>query len=300
MSGTALAMAGKNGSAKAASLPVVMPAEADAPFGSLRPGFFARAAWGLAMRRGLRKGLKKPLRRLAARAFPGPFDVMAGGLCWRLWPAENYCDRIVLARRRLPEVEEHEALFEGLEAGDVVVDIGANIGTYALDAARRMAPGGKVLAVEPSPRTHAKLAANAAANRGRIGDVSLRQIAVGEKAGTVTLFANAGSNAGQSSLLAEGAGKSGVAVTVEALPLAELLKDEGIEAIAAMKIDVEGFEDRIVDAVLALPQEAWPRRLQLETEHRALWQHDAVARLREAGFAAVLETTENVVLQRRA
>ena len=300
MSGTALAMAETRGPASAGSLPVVMPGHADAPFGSRRPGLVARAVWGLAMRRGLRKGVRKPLRKFAARMFPGPFDVEAGGLCWRLWPAENYCDRVVLARRRLPEVEEHEALFAGLTAGDTVVDIGANIGTYALDAARRVGADGRVLAVEPAPRTHAKLAANVAANRGRIGDVILRQVAIAEEAGTVTLYANAGSNAGQSSLLAEGAGKSGVAVTVEALPLADLLKGEGIDGIAAMKIDVEGFEDRIVDAVLALPQETWPRRLQVETEHRALWRRDAVASLREAGFAAVLETTENVVLQRRA
>ncbi|MCW2309537.1 FkbM family methyltransferase [Rhodobium gokarnense] len=300
MSGTALAMAETSGPASAGALPVVMPGHADAPFGSLRPGLFARALWALAMRRGLRKGLKKPLRKLAARAFPGPFDVTAGGLCWRLWPAENYCDRVILARRRLPEVEEREALFEGLRAGDTFVDIGANIGTYALDAARRLKPGGRVLAVEPGPRTHAKLAANVAANRARIGDVILRQVAVAQEAGTVTLYANAGSNAGQSSLLAEGAGRSGVAVTVEAVPLADLLAGEGIAAIAAMKIDVEGFEDRIVDAVLALPQETWPRRLQVEIEHRALWRRDAVARLREAGFATVLETTENVVLQRRA
>jgi FkbM family methyltransferase len=40
-----------------------------------------------------------------------------------------------------------------LSPGDVVVDVGANIGVFSLYAAAAVAPGGTVLAVEPVPRT---------------------------------------------------------------------------------------------------------------------------------------------------
>jgi hypothetical protein len=47
-----------------------------------------------------------------------------------------------------------------LSAGDVVVDVGANVGVFAIDAARSVAPGGTVLAVEPAPAAAAALSRN--------------------------------------------------------------------------------------------------------------------------------------------
>ena len=49
-----------------------------------------------------------------------------------------------------------------LKAGDVVVDVGANIGVHAVAAARAVAPGGTVLAVEPAPEAAAALSRNLA------------------------------------------------------------------------------------------------------------------------------------------
>ena len=69
------------------------------------------------------------------------------GLKFRLYPGENYDDRKILARQRLPEREEHTLVGNLLKPGAVFVDIGANVGTYALFAARR---GARVLAIEGS------------------------------------------------------------------------------------------------------------------------------------------------------
>ncbi len=49
-------------------------------------------------------------------------------------------------------------------AGDTVVDIGANIGWMTLQLARQVGPTGHVLAFEPTPRAHARLEENVAAN----------------------------------------------------------------------------------------------------------------------------------------
>ncbi len=49
-----------------------------------------------------------------------------------------------------------------LRPGDVVVDVGAHVGTFAVQAAEAVGSGGKVIALEPTPQTFACLSANAA------------------------------------------------------------------------------------------------------------------------------------------
>ena len=44
------------------------------------------------------------------------------------------------------------------------VDVGANVGTYALALARHVGADGKVIAIEPHPVTHARLTFNNAAS----------------------------------------------------------------------------------------------------------------------------------------
>jgi FkbM family methyltransferase len=51
-----------------------------------------------------------------------------------------------------------------LRDGGVFVDVGANVGTYALPLARDAGASGKVIAIEPHPLTHARLAFNHAAS----------------------------------------------------------------------------------------------------------------------------------------
>ena len=47
-----------------------------------------------------------------------------------------------------------------LAQGDVVVDVGGNIGFFALFAAQQVGPGGKVITLEPIPPLHNKLVYN--------------------------------------------------------------------------------------------------------------------------------------------
>src|SRR5215471_19195745 len=51
-----------------------------------------------------------------------------------------------------------------LEPGDVFVDGGAHVGLFTLVAARRVGPGGRVIAFEPSPANRQRLLDNVALN----------------------------------------------------------------------------------------------------------------------------------------
>ena len=58
-----------------------------------------------------------------------------------------------------------DAMLGALREGDVVWDLGANIGWFSLLAARAVGPTGRVIAFEPSPANAAAIKANAARNK---------------------------------------------------------------------------------------------------------------------------------------
>lgn len=68
-----------------------------------------------------------------------------------------------------------------IQQGDCVLDVGANIGLFALEAARR---GAQVHAFEPLPATFAALDANARAFGG--GQINAHNLALGAQMGTAT------------------------------------------------------------------------------------------------------------------
>src|SRR5687767_5587801 len=68
-----------------------------------------------------------------------------------------------------------------IEPGDVVLDVGANIGTVALALAHRVGPSGRVYAFEPQRIVFQLLCANLAINA--VSHVDARWLAIGAVAG---------------------------------------------------------------------------------------------------------------------
>jgi FkbM family methyltransferase len=84
------------------------------------------------------------------------------------------------------ELAQGRALRALCRPGDVVFDVGANVGYMALIAAREVGPDGRVVAIEPGARSYSLLEINAARNfPDRI--VTMRA-ACDEADGTATLF----------------------------------------------------------------------------------------------------------------
>jgi FkbM family methyltransferase len=122
---------------------------------------------------------------------------------------------------------------------DVVVDVGANIGWYSL-LIDRLAPNPvAVLAFEPDPGNFALLETNLAINGSR--RVHAVRAALGESAGTATLYRHGESNLGRHSLLPV---NQGDAVSVATVRLddywARLRLGERIPRL--IKMDIEGYE----------------------------------------------------------
>jgi FkbM family methyltransferase len=132
---------------------------------------------------------------------------------------------------------------------DVVIDIGANHGFFALYAAKA---GGQVYAFEPSPVVFARLESNISSNR--LDDkIVARPWAISSAAGEVELMITDRMGGGMSTINGRFAESSGIAVTervsVECHTLSEILAMWGIDKVRRCKIDAEGSEIAIVKGI---------------------------------------------------
>jgi FkbM family methyltransferase len=124
----------------------------------------------------------------------------------------------------------------------IFVDVGANLGWYAVHAAKHEAVE-TVVAFEPDQFNASLLGRNLSLNG--IDNVIVRTCAVGARRGSVRLHQYKGSNRGRHSVLADyGHGSQMVPMTdldteLETLGLAD-------RPILIMKIDVEGYEPEVV------------------------------------------------------
>lgn len=120
--------------------------------------------------------------------------------------------------------------------GETVVDVGANIGALSLVASTAVGPLGRVVAVEPHPKTFSYLQQNVRLNR-RENIVALN-CAAGATAGTLS-FSDLSAD-DRNAVIERG----GLQVPVETL---DALLDGWPGPIALLKVDVEGFEKYVFE-----------------------------------------------------
>lgn len=131
----------------------------------------------------------------------------------------------------LPEFSLVRGLIAGLRPGFVYVDVGANIGTTIWLFASKAS---KVIAFEPIPHLFNTIQTSKAVNKAT--NVDLRQLAIGDKEGTVRMVDNDNSN------IVADANWDGLEIQISTLDK-QLAHTPAIDLI---KIDVEGFEFRVL------------------------------------------------------
>ena len=103
-----------------------------------------------------------------------------------LVPAEDQRFLAVIADGGVLEAGTRRVLAALLRPGGVFLDVGANVGTMALLAARAVGPAGRVVAVEPTPRIAALLRRSMAVND--VADrVAVEECAAGDAEGEALL-----------------------------------------------------------------------------------------------------------------
>jgi FkbM family methyltransferase len=129
-----------------------------------------------------------------------------------------------------------------IEPGDVVVDVGGNIGTFAIQAA---CTASRVIAVEPNADNHRLLIENVRLNKAR--NVSAIQAAVSDSDGQVVLYCT--DEGGYHSI--ESDRMWGHGVSVPALCLDTIFDSYNVACCDFLKVDCEGAEHRIFHSLSA-------------------------------------------------
>jgi FkbM family methyltransferase len=267
---------------------------ASPPFGAFAPTRAQAAIISLAQRSRLRRGAFRPmLSRLVNLLRAGPVDVHYQGASFRFYPQASATERGALFNPDY-NAEELDFLRAHTPAGGVFVDVGANVGTYAMTLARRVGASGKVIAIEPHPVTHARLAFNRHASG--LAQAILIAAAAGPADGELMIETD-GDNLGASHIVSGEHTRH--ALRVPSLRLLRVLEEAGAERVDALKIDVEGFEDRVLTGFFAeAPQRLWPRAVVIEHLSRNEWQDDCIADMLARGYAETGKTRSNTLLLR--
>ncbi len=256
-------------------------------------------------------------------------DVVLWGLRMRLHPRRNGCEKGALFTPQMYEAPERRELTVEIDRSKtagrpfVFIDIGANVGLFSLFVASRAGADAQILAIEPEPENLRRLRFNIASNPGI--PIRVAAVALDEKSGRVAVETNfrdrGGARTRPLSRLPPlypppqegedfvdipppraGEGREGAAgvVEVECLPLKELLDRDGIRSIDALKIDIEGAEDRVlVPFFRDAPEALWPGFILIE-DSSGEWRVDLFSFLAEHGYAVATRTKQNVMLRRES
>ncbi len=131
--------------------------------------------------------------------------------------------------------QETLTLFQNnLKKGDVILDIGANVGLFSLLGAKTVGNGGKIYAFEPSHDTFAALEANIELN-GFQKNIIPQKIALSNRAGVIRLAMKDDAYKFMDEKATQGE-------EVPMIPLDDWAKTQGIDRVNFIKIDVEGAE----------------------------------------------------------
>lgn len=285
-----------------------MKEDAISEYGCHRPNAFLRGLVFLAQRaprNAVGRQFAQFLRIIFLMFARPPYDVEVGSFRIRCHMRDNYSEKkFVFTPCRLDQ-RERKLLVEALPRDGVFVDIGANVGIYTLTAATHMGEAGRILAFEPNPPVYDRLRFNLEATRqGRLDwpQVDTLALGIGDREGTFELRLDP-ANLGASSIAetAESADgkddKSGI-VVIPCQPLHTVLKEQGIERIDALKIDIEGAEDLALCPFLEQAAEASLPRLLIVENSADRWKRDLSGMLAERGYTVHLRTRLNTVYRR--
>ncbi|MDX1555717.1 MAG: FkbM family methyltransferase, partial [Xanthomonadales bacterium] len=183
------------------------------------------------------------------------------------------------------DVPERHFQEQHLPADGVYLDIGANSGLYSVLALSRLDQRGTLIALEPNPVMFRRLLVNIALND-PVARLRLHCCGVAERAGNFTLQLSS-RNLGAARLGGDGQGAGRVRVVCR--PLIDILRQDGVERVDVMKIDIEGYESRALNPFFAsAPRSLWPRFINIESPQGVDWK--------ALGYVVVQTTRQNTLL----
>jgi len=233
------------------------------------------------------------LRGIAVKSLSGrPMDVETLGARMRLYPYNNTSEKRILFTPQFFDPAERAFLANYITEDMCFVDIGANVGAYTLFVGALAGARARILAIEPNPLIFERLTYNIRQNP--FATVKALDCAVADRNGEITLFLAQG-NHGETSVRISDAGE---AIKVPAKTLKDILTGEAYPRVDALKIDVEGAEDVVLEPFFReAPPALWPRLI-LCARPSTAWSVDLERLLPAYGYRELLRSRGNIIWER--
>lgn len=272
----------------------------DPPFGTFQPTLFQARLIGIGRRlppNRLGKRTASFIRSAMRRLRKDPLDLEVLGQRMRLHAGNNACEKRLIVTPQFFDPIELAFLKSRIHPRFTFLDVGSNVGAYSVFVARNAGPDARVIAIDPNEIVLKRLAFNMAANG--LQNIQVVKAAIGDQDGEME-FALEEANMGGSSLRLDREARGGKTILkVPVRTLAGIVAEAGLDHVDAIKIDVEGYEDRVLIPYLeSTPPELHPKAIILE-ESASSWESDLLGILKAAGYAQTGAMRHNGILVRQ-
>ena len=223
------------------------------------------------------------LHPIVRRLWPAE-ELEVGGHRLLLHPADNSTERFMWlrgTRREAASIGRLTLLVAGKRA--LILDVGANCGSYCLPLTEAAAAGSRIVAFEPNPVMAARLRRNLALNDLQ-NLVEIQEVSLGARDGHADLWIDE-RNLGFSSLHAPQASLTR-SNRVPVRRLVDFLPPPGSSFdIFVIKIDIEGSEDQVLGPFLeSVADDGLPDAVLAETTSSQLWSLDLYGLMKRRGY----------------
>jgi FkbM family methyltransferase len=239
----------------------------------------------------IRKLLKRYMKNIYGA--DAVIDHTDRGIRLRCYPFQNVHDmKFATGQLFFSDNRKFDFIQENIDYIDCIIDVGANTGTICIPLAM-MCPKKKIFAFEPNLEAFARLQFNHSLNY--VPNLTLINAALGEEAAQKKLFVSGNIGGGSIYETAKGRG-----FDVDMMRLDEFFEKESIGERSAVKIDVEGYEDRVIMPLFQnTSREKWPALVILEHIHKHLWQRDCIEFMLQNGYRLAHADGSDSFLERK-
>lgn len=197
------------------------------------------------------------------------------------------------------EAAYDDALANAIRPGDVVWDVGANVGYYTKRFADRIGAQGAVVAFEPSPDNFRRLVQTC----GSLPNVTLHNYGLGREMATVP-FQQSRDALGATSRIVEG---NEFAFEIELHSAFGVVETFRVTRPNAVKVDVEGYELEVIEGLGPLLNDRLLRVIGIEMHFRILKERGLSSAARQierllisAGFMIDWQDSSHLLAQRHS
>lgn len=138
------------------------------------------------------------------------------------------------------KARDRDKLYSLVKKGDVIFDVGTNVGETLLNFAKLTGETGYVYGFEPDEENYTNAIKNISLNS--FANIHVFKKAVSDKKETLKLFVVEPHNRGMNRILDAGDTSDYQYTTIEATTLDDIILENKIERVDLVKIDIEGYE----------------------------------------------------------